>query len=66
MFICFLSNLRALLERNGFTSGTWVFILITRVSDFVENPGLTRVLETRGSSLGIYLNVLQPLFKIKA
>ena len=32
-------------------SGTRVFILITRVSNFVENPGLTRVLETRGPSL---------------
>ena len=61
MFICFfLSNLRA----NGNTSGTRVFILITRVSDFVENPGLTRVLETRGPPLTATLNLCLIYFKI--
>ena len=38
-------------SKNWNFSGTRVFILITRVSNFVENPGLTRVLETRGPSL---------------
>ena len=54
MYSClsvYLSNFQALFKRNGNTSGTRVFILITRVSNFVENPGLTRVLETRGPSL---------------
>ena len=33
----------AFVTRYGDTSGTRVLILITRVSNFVQNPGLTRV-----------------------